>query len=188
MPANTTRGYTYPLYTDQADFPAQLQDLATDVDTDMDALFDRLTAGYNMAACYVRASGVNQAIAVSTDVTATYDTELYDNQGMVNLGVSNTTINFVQTGIYLASGRATFLSNGNATINGRQISLVTTGSLGTVARKSFEGAQNTASIVTCQALFFASSGDTMTMVQRQNSGASLNSSTRSLMVARMGAL
>ena len=33
MPANTSRGYSYPLYTDSTDFPTQIQDLATDVDT-----------------------------------------------------------------------------------------------------------------------------------------------------------
>lgn len=188
MPANTTRGYTYPLYSDQGDFPAQLQDLATDVDTDMDSLFDRLVSGYNMAAARVRSSGINQAIAVSTDVTATFAEELYDNQGMVDLGTSNTTLTFTQTGLYVAAGRSTFLSNGNATVNARQISLVTTGALGIVARKSVQGAQNTATPLSVMSLFFASSGDTLTMVQRQNSGASVNSSTRTLMVARMGAL
>jgi hypothetical protein len=188
MPQNTPRGYTYPLYTDPMNPAGDLQALATTIDTDMDTLWDRLTAGLNQPACRVRASGVNQAIAVSTDVTATYDTELYDNAGMVNLGVSNTTINIVQTGLYVAIGRASFLSNGNATINARQLALVSSGSLGTVGRRCQEGSINQTTGVTLTTLFWAAGGTTFTMVQRQNSGATLNTSTRQLMVARMGTL
>jgi len=188
MPANTSRGYTYPLYTDPADPAAQIQELATDIDTDMDALWDRMIAGYNQPGCRVRSSGINQAIAVSTDVTATFAEELYDNQGMVNLGVSNTNINIVQTGLYLATARITFLSNGNATVNARQVTIATTGSLGTVGRRAVEGKQNNATAVQLSALFWIAAGGVVTVVQRQNSGASVNSSTRTLMVARMGGL
>lgn len=188
MPENTPRGYTYPVYTDPSDFPAQIQELATDIDTDMDQLWDRVIAGYNQPAARVNASGVNQTVAANTDVTATYDTESYDNANMVNLGVSNTTINIVSTGLYLAAARATFASNGNATINARQISIVSSGTLGTVVRRSVQGFQTVATAVNCSMLFYAMSGTTLTMVQRQNSGASLNTSTRTLMVARMAAL
>lgn len=188
MPQNTPRGYTYPLYTDVNNFPAQIQDLATDIDTDIDALWDRVVAGYNQPACRVRSTGINQAIAANTDVTATYAEELYDNANMVDLGVSNTTINIVQTGLYIATGRVTFLSNGNATINARQVSLVSSGSLGIVGRRSVQGDQNVATAVSLTIAFWAAGGTTFTMVQRQNSGASLNSSTRQLMVARVGTL
>lgn len=188
MPANTPRGYTYPLYTDLMDPAAQIQELATDIDTDMDSLWDRVTSAYNQPACRVRTSGVNQAVAVNTDVTATYDTELYDNAGMVNLGVSNTNINIVSTGLYLACGRVTFLSNGNATINARQVTFVSSGSLGTVGRRCQEGEISVATPVALTVLFWAASGTTFTMVQRQNSGAVLNTSTRQLMVARVGTL
>lgn len=188
MPQNTSRGYTYPLYTDPADPAAQIEELARDIDTDMDALWDRLLAGYNQPACRVRAASINQSIAAFTDTTATFAEELYDNAGMVDLGVSNTTINLVQTGLYLACGRSTFLSNGNATVRGRQISIVTTGSLGIVGRRCVEGAQTVSTGVSCTALFWAAAGSTLTLVQRHNSGASLNSSTRTLMVAKMGVL
>ena len=188
MPQNTSRGYTYPTYGDPADFPAQIQELATDIDTDMDSLFDRLVNGYNMAAARVRSTGINQAVAVNTDVDATYAEELYDNQGMVNLGVSNTTLTFTQTGLYIASARVTFSSNGNATVNSRQVTISTSGVLGIVARKSLLGDVAIATPVATSCLFFAASGDTIKVIQRQNSGASLNTSTRTLMVARMGAL
>jgi hypothetical protein len=188
MPLNTSRGYTYPVYTDAANFPAQIQDLAQDIDTDMDSLFDRVTAGYNMAAVHLNASLVNQAVPANTDTAATFTTELYDNTGMANLGVSTTTVTFTQTGLYLATCRATFLSNGNVTVNARQISLNTTGSLGIVGRKSVRGHLSVATAVQLTVLFFASAGDTCQMIQRQNSGASVNTSTRTLQIARMGAL
>jgi len=188
VPQNTPRGYTYPLYTDPMNPAGDIQELATDIDTDMDTLWDRVVAGYNQPACRIRASLVNQAIAVSTDVTATYDTELYDNASMVNLGVSNTNVNIVSTGLYLAAGRVTFASNGNATINARQVSIVSSGSLGIVGRRAVQGNQNVATAVSFMVAFWAASGTTVTMVQRQNSGASLNSSTRQLMVARVGTL
>lgn len=191
MPENTSRGYTYPTYGDlMENFPAQIQDLATDIDTDMDTLFDRVVAGYNQAACRVRSSLINQAIPVNTDVTATYAEELYDNAGMVNLGVSNTIINITQTGLYVACGRATFQPNGNATVNSRQIAIISSGALGTVGRKCLE-ADTTLAVATAvqlTVLFWAAAGTTLTMVQRQNSGASLNTSTRTMMVARTGDL
>lgn len=188
MPQNTTRGYTYPLYTDPMDFPAQIQDLATDIDTDMQSLVNRITAARNYAACHIVASGINQAVPVNTDVACTFATELYDNTGMVNLGVSNTTVTFTQTGLYLATARATFLSNGNATVGARQLAFVTTSTLGTVGRKSITGDQAVATANNLTILFWAAAGDTMQVIQRQNSGASLNTSTRTLQVAKLGEL
>lgn len=187
MPQNTPRGYSYPLYTDANSFPAQIQDLATDIDTDVQALFNRITAGYNMPACSVQASGVNQAIATGTDVTATYDTELYDNAGMFTVGVSASNINIVSTGIYLGIGRATFATSA-AGATGRQISLVSSGALGVVARKSIDGNEGLPATTTVHiaSLFYAASGTTFTMVQRQNTGASINTVFRQLQCARIG--
>lgn len=188
MPENTSRGYTYPVYTDPANFPAQIEDLARDIDTDMQSLFDRVADGLNQPACYVRANGVNQAIAANTDVTATFVTEVYDNANMVNLGVSNTTITFPESGIYLATSRVTFLSNGTVPDTGRMTNLVTNGIFGTVGRRSVLGNTSVATAVALTVLFFAGAGNTMTLLQRQNTSASLNSSTRMLAVAKVGAL
>lgn len=191
MPANTSRGYTYPLYTDPMNFPAQMQDLATDIDGDMQTLFNRIATGYQGAACAVEASGVNQAVANNADVAATFTTELYDNAGMVNLGVSTTTITFPSTGLYMASGRSTFLSNGGGP-GARLLNFTTTGTFGIVGRRASDGlapaAGGTSTAVHLTAVFFTEGGTTMTMIQRQNSGASLNSSTRQLYVARLGSL
>lgn len=189
MPENTSRGYTYPVFTDANDFPAQIQDMATDIDTDVQAVFNRIAAGYNFAACSLQASGVNQSVANNTDVTATYDTELYDNAAMANLGVSNTTINITATGLYLVVGRATF-TNSAAGATGREIRLVSSGPGGTIARKSIDGNEGLPNTTTVHIvnLVQLASGTTMTMIMRQNTGAALNTSHRQLQVAKMGDL
>lgn len=189
MPENTTRGYTYPVFTDLNSFPAQIQDMATDIDADMQLMSDRITAGYNFPACSVQASGVNQSVPNNTDTTATYDTELYDNDNMVNLGVSNTTINITDTGLYVAVGRVTFASSA-AGATGRSIRLVSSGALGVLARKAIGGNNGLAATTTVHivSLFHAAAGTTLTMVQRQNTGAALNSVFRQLQVAKMGDL
>lgn len=185
MPQNTSRGYTYPLYSDPTDFPAQIQELATDIDLDMDSLFDRIIAAKNQPACSISGSVV-LPVPSATTVTSTYDTELYDNDAMVNLGVSNTTVTFTETGIYIATARNSFASNGNSL--GRQISFVTTGILGTVARKTIQGETGISVAINLTAVFFATSGDTMTVTNRQNSGASVDLVTRRLQVAKVSAL
>jgi hypothetical protein len=188
MSQNTSRGYTYPTYGDANSFPAQIQDMATDMDTDMDSLFDRVTAGYNFAACSVQASGVNQSIANNTDVTATYDTELYDNAAMFTVGTSATNVNLTASGLYVAIGRATFASSA-AGATGRQIHLVHS-TLGVLARKSIDGNEGLAATTTVHlmTLFWAPSGTFVTLVQRQNTGAAINSVFRQLQVAKMGDL
>lgn len=189
MPENTSRGYTYPLLSDVNSFPAQIQDLATDIDADVQAVFNRIVAGYNFAACSVQASGVNQSIANNTDVTATYDTELYDNAAMFTVGVSASNINITVTGLYLVIGRANF-ANSAAGATGREIRLVNSGVPGIFARKSIdgnEGLPNTTSIQLAN-LVHLTSGTTLTMTQRQNTGAAINTTIRQLMVAKMGDL
>lgn len=189
MPENTSRGYTYPVFTDLNGFPAQIQDLATDIDGDMQSLVNRIASGYNFPAVSVQASGVNQSVANNTDVTASYDTELYDNAGMFNAGVSATNVNIVATGLYVAIGRSTF-ANSAASPSGRSIRLVSSGVTGVIARKSINGNSGLAATTTVHivALFHAVSGTTVTMVQRQNTGAAINSVFRQLQVAKMGDL
>lgn len=182
MPQNTSRGYIYPLYGDANSFPAQIQDLATDIDADMDSLFDRVLAGNNQPACSVEATA-NLAIANNTDVTVTYATELYDNAAMVNLGVSTTTITFPLSGVYVACFRGSFASNANA--GARSAAFVVSGAAGTVSRKTIPGETGVAVANAMTQVFYTTAGTTMTVVVRQNSGAALNLVTRRLQVARM---
>lgn len=187
MPGTTPRGYPYPLYTEAADFPAQLQSLATAVDTDVQSVYTRLAAANLQPACSVETLNVNQSVANNTDVLATFATELYDNANMVNLGVSNTNINIVSTGIYLVTASVTFLANATGS---RNIHVVSSGAAGTVARHNLfpDGGGTQTAVVSLATLFAATSGTTVTLVQRQNSGGALNSAVRRLAVARVGGL
>ena len=184
MPANTPRGYTYPVYGDLANPPAQILDFATDVDTDVAALVARQTAALNRPSARVSASA-NQAIAANTNVFATFATEEYDNAAMANLGVNNDRLTFTETGIYLVTAEVNFSSNGNATVNGRSMLFV--GNLyGNLAHDSRRGAQNMDTEMTITTLYQVNTvGDFIRVEVRQESGAALNISARSFSATRV---
>lgn len=183
MPQNTPRGYTYPLYGDPTNFPAQIQDFATDVDTDVQALQASITSALNAPSCRIIASA-NQNVNANTLTFATFATEEYDNAAMGNLGVNNDRISFTQLGIYLVSGSVTFASNGNAAVNGREMSLQIGGlNVGTDNRP---GSQNIPTELSVTFLHQISVGGLfMRMEVVQASGAALNITTRSMTATRM---
>lgn len=184
MPANTPRGFTYPLYGDLANFPAQIQDFAQDVDLDVAAQAAEITADLNRPSARVSATA-NQSIAVSTDTFATFATEDYDNAAMGNLGVNNDRLTFTSTGIYLLCAEVNFSFNGNATVNGREVVIVT--NLGNeVAWDTKRGAQSADTEFSITYLHrITVIGDFVRMRVRQNSGAALNISARSLSATKV---
>lgn len=113
MPQNTSRGYTYPLYTDPMDPAAQLQDLATDVDTDMQNLINLIAAARDRPSVRITGGATpDQSIAPNTDTLATFSSEQFDNDNMADLGTNNTRIQLHQSGIYLLTGRISFQGTG----------------------------------------------------------------------------
>jgi len=102
MPANTPRGYTYPLYGDTQNFPAQIQDLATDIDTDVDGLYDARAAALYAPTGVASFTGA-LALASGVTTTVTFDTELYDNANMVDIAGAPTDISIPSVGNYLIS-------------------------------------------------------------------------------------
>lgn len=115
MPQNTTRGYTYPLYTDLMDPAPQLQDLATDVDTDMQALIDLIAEARDRPSVRITGGATpDQSIAPDTDTLATFASEQFDNDNMADLGTDNTRIQLQQSGIYLLTGRISFQGTGGS--------------------------------------------------------------------------
>lgn len=191
MSLNTPRGYTYPVYGDATDFPAQIQDLAQDIDTDMQSLFNRVTAMYNQPAARADGSSV-QAVANNTNVTAVYDTETYDNSTIINLGTSTSQLTIPSNGIYIAVGSAAWANNGNPSSGACQISIVSSTGPLTVAARSMSAdfpvgtAQPTFSNVTV--IFSAVAASTVTMVLRQSTGASMNTTSRQLVLAKISVL
>jgi hypothetical protein len=122
MPANTPRGYSYPLYTDAHDFPAAIQDLATDIDTDVQAQVNLETNMLDQPSARVSANAP-LVIASNTDVTVTYATEEYDNGGLFVIG-SPTIFTFTELGLYWIEGGAEWSSNADSTTSACQLRLV----------------------------------------------------------------
>jgi len=184
MPANTPRGYSYPLYSDPADFPTQIQDFATDVDTDVAALAARQTAALHRASVRVSATA-NQAVAASTNVYQTFATEEYDNAAMANLGVNNDRLTFTETGIYLVTAEVNFASNGNATVLGRS-GIFEPNLSADKGHQSLRGAQSMDTELSLTILYqVATVGDFIRVRVRQESGAALNVSARSFSATKV---
>lgn len=184
MPANTPRGYTYPLYTDLANFPAQIQDFALDVDTNVQGLANEIN-NITEGAPSVRISATaNQSIAVSTDTFATFAVEDYDNDLMANLGANNDRITFTTAGIYLVEADVNWTPNGNATLNGRKI-VLDHSTLGEVARDSRRGSQALDTETNVTTLIEVPAASFIRVLVRQNSGAAVNISARSLSATKV---
>jgi len=184
MPANTPRGYTYPLLSDTQNFPAQIQDLAQDIDLDVESLDNAIQAAYNRDSVRVTGPiGGTQAIASGAGgASITYSTEVYDNNGMANLGVLNDRITFQTQGIYLITAHVRWDVGPNATW-GAVVALTSTGS--TVAQPALmsrQGHNTRQTDMTITAPHFASVGNTMRVVAAQVSGVAVNVINASLTV------
>lgn len=184
MPANTPRGYTYPVYGDPVNFPAQLQDFAQDVDTDVATLVARETAALNRPSARVSETA-NQAVAANTNVFLTFSVEEYDNAAMANLGVNNDRLTFTETGVYLVTAEVNFSSNGNATVNGRQGIFIPNLS-SAKGHQTLRGAQNMDTEMSLVILYqVVTVGDFIRVQVRQESGAALNVSARSFSATKV---
>lgn len=184
MPANTPRGYTYPEYGDPADFPSDMADFATDVDTDVQGLVTQTTAALNRPSARVSATA-NQNIPANVNTFVTWVTEEYDNAAMANLGVNNDRLTFTETGIYLIHAEVNFTSNGNATVNGRALRLIPNLSP-TTAWDTRRGAQNMDNEESVTDLLqVVTVGDFVRVEVFQNSGAALNISARSFSATKV---
>lgn len=113
MPQNTPRGYSYPLYTDAHDFPAQMQDFATDVDTDVQNQVNTLADALAQPAARVTASAA-QVVAANTDVTLTWALEVTDNANLFTL-VAPTIFTVNELGLYLISVSGEWSGNADST-------------------------------------------------------------------------
>jgi hypothetical protein len=188
MTANTPRGYTYPLLTDPADFPTQIQDFAQDVDTDVQAQVTATAAALNAPSA--RAShSLNQAINPSTFTFVTFNTEEYDNAAMVNLGVNNDRITFTSTGIYLVEAQVNFAPNGNAVVGGRKGAIVQNLSGVSEAHNTIPGIQTFATELSITSLInVVTIGDFVRLRVIHDSGAALNVDARSISATKVSSL
>jgi len=182
MPANTPRGYPYPLYSDPANFPAQSQAFATAVDTDVQAQVASIADALQSPSAAVSATA-NQAIANTTITVVTFATEDYDNAAMANLGVNNDRLTITETGFYLLSAFVTFATNGNAA-GGRAMQIANLG--GTAyGRQSLRGSATELVELSCTTAVSLTAADVIRVVVRQTSGASENITARAFSATKV---
>lgn len=115
MPQNTSRGYTYPLYTDPHDFPNDIQELAEDIDTDVQAQINVQADALAQPSARVSETA-SQAIAANTDVTLTWGTEEIDNNGFWVIGAP-TIFTVTELGMYFISASAEWSGNADSTVS-----------------------------------------------------------------------
>ena len=179
MPANTPRGYTYPLYTDPANPAAQIQDFAQDVDLDVAAQVASIVTALNRPSAKV-SSSTAQVFAPGVPQFVTWATENYDNAAMANLGVNNDRISFTSTGKYLISVEINFNANG-LSVGSRQIRLVpNTGAAQNLGWENRPGSMTTGTNLTITDLYQSTGVGDFVRVEGLNSAAnavSLNTRT-----------
>lgn len=179
MPANTPRNYTYPLYSDPANYAAQNQDFAQDVDADVQALSVAQLAALNSPSARAIANA-NQSIPANTSTLATFATETYDNAAMIDLGANNTRITLTQAGLYIINAECNWAPNGNATVGERAGRIIANLTGFDPCWNSSRGSQlaDTELSLTCM-YYTATAGDFVTFSVWHNSGAAVNISARS---------
>jgi hypothetical protein len=191
MPQNTpNRAYTYPTYTDAMDFPAQIQELATDIDTDVTTLVSQVTGAKNRPSVRVSAS-VAQNITTATNTLLTFATENYDNDAMANLGVTPTAITLNDSGIYLLTGRATFNAFGSGgTFYISAALLSSAGFIPTSSTTSLRGHATEPTWISISSLHYTTGAvpDNITLQVRQESGNTLACTFRNLCATKISNL
>jgi hypothetical protein len=186
MPANTPRGYTYPLYTDPANFPAQTQDFAQDVDTDVAALVASANTALNAPSA--RISSVAPVVVPPNNSTLmTFSTEEYDNAALANLGVNNERLTFAVPGTYLIHAEVSCTANFNATFSGRallmEFSLGAAFNVGNI----IQGISNRDSQIALTYMYKATNpADFVRIRIRHDSGANVTAESRTFSITKVG--
>lgn len=187
MPANTSRGYTYPLYLDVQDFPTQIQDLATDIDTDIQNIVNLGTTAFGRNTARAQ-DAAGQVIAPNTTTAVTFGTQAFDYGAIYNPGTP-TVMTFTQDGIYHVSMSVEFTANGNATVGGRSILMTSTSGLTpVVARESRLGNQNRNTSLDLSTLYMCvTAPETLSLFVRHNSAANVTINDRWISVTKISA-
>lgn len=189
MPANTPRGYSYPLYTDSTDFPTAIQDLATDVDTDMQTLVNQVAAAKNRPSARATATA-NQSIPQNVDTLATFAVEAYDNLNMIDLATDNTRIQLQQAGIYLLTARVQFAAASPAAFVTMVRLNSSAGLITNPGIMSISGSSTRVTEMTLEQIHYVTTTipDNITLTVRHSFTAAINISARSIAATKVSAL
>jgi hypothetical protein len=180
------RSYPYPTYGDPASFPSQQAAFATAVDTDLQALKVSIDEALDEPSARASRPAGTQAIATGVNVTVSYTTEDYDNDGIVNLGGSSTDFVIQTPGTYLLTGSVNMQPDASST---GSAALIMQSSVGTVPNpvgtsRRLDNDKDTS--LSCTTLHrVPTAPETITMFVRHNHGVSLNASIAQLTVTRI---
>lgn len=170
MSEDTPRGYTYPEYVDTQDFPAQIQELATDIDADVQGIYNDVSTARNAPSCRIRRA-VGTALASGVTTNVAFDTELYDNAAMWAIGAP-TNIVIPSLGSYLVTAWAQFDA---AAAGGFALFLQSAGGLIPAPATITKAPDNDKRVtLSATALTRCNAAETITVGLRQTSGAPVN--------------
>lgn len=189
MPQNTpNRAYTYPLYGDTQDFPADIQELAEDFDLDIQALVDQIDGAKNRPSVAIF-SVTPQVVAAAATTTLTWSTVSYDNDTMANLG-TGVTLN--DDGIYLLIVRVTLEATATVTTQSLEVAFASSaGFIAQPARQSKPAPGNVGQkIFNLFALHYTDGSvpDNITVTFRHDDPAGVTVGARDLMASKVSNL
>lgn len=185
MPADTPLGITYPLYTDPMDPAVNIAEIATDTDTLVQQLDDRLTATATRPVG--RLTGItNQVLVPNTGVSplfpvGEFSTPMED--------PANNRLQLTEQGIYVLTASVFFTGNGNATPYGVFLSLNSSaGFISTPVIQSLPAAQSRGTFITVSAMHYVTGlvTDSITAIVRHNSAANVTITVRCLTACKTG--
>ncbi|MCX0246401.1 hypothetical protein [Streptomyces drozdowiczii] len=190
MTANTPRGITYPVLTDQVStLGPTIQDMALDLDGLAQQLADRLDAAAHRPAARMSAIA-NQTLTPFVANTVTFAAEEINIGGMVNIPTSNTRIRITEQGLYMV-GASVAATTATGTWGLRAD--ITNSASGAVARASLQGNNNsgdepTNTYLSVGMLTYADGATPadITVAVTSTSGGSVNLQDRSLWAVKMG--
>lgn len=111
MSQNTPRGYTYPCFSDPFLPAANIQDLATDIDGDVQSIITNVGDALNTPPTCIATGATVTALGAGLMVGMVFTTQIYDNAAMFTPPSANITIPV--EGLYLISYRGTFTGPNN---------------------------------------------------------------------------
>lgn len=187
MPANTPRGYTYPLFTDPMQPAPQIQDLAQDIDADLTAFEARHAAALDRPSA--RLTGfANQNVPTNTPTNMLLSASDYDNDFMY---LPPNTLRLTDTGVYWVTGRVTLEAFGAGAAFGITAALLSSaGFIPTMTRTSQRGLGTRPTWISISTLHYHTGigNDDITLNVTQHSGNTLIATFRNICATKISAL
>lgn len=182
---DTPLGITYPAYGDPMDPAGDISEIATDTDTLVQQLEDRITGTGNRPVG--RVAGIaNQVLVPNVGVspllsTGEFSTPIED--------PANNRLVLTEQGIYVLTASIFYTGNGNATPYAVFLSINSSGGfIATPVIESLPAAQNRGTFINVSAMHYYPGGgtDNITAIVRHNSAANVTITFRNMTACKVG--